>query len=211
MRNVFGTERWVKSLGYWTRPKIIQYQFARSEIESYILFMYAIQNGPNWWVDSVARFPVGQVQSRGRIGAMSDTMVRNPLDIDESPDSMTSVISDYEEEGQAGEIHEQDESHGSGIDNVLNDVESNNNSGASEEIVAAVAKHIEVIEQAMRQHQATGTSKFLDDDAESNKDISTESFNQSVADDMTQDPDAAFAATSPSQDRQGLFALLNAK
>ena len=141
---------------------------------------------------------------------MSDTTTRNPLDIDESSDSLNSVISDYEEEGEAGGTHELDDSNDMGMDSITDDVESNNNApSASEEIVAAVAKHIEVIEEAMRQHQSTGTSKFVEDEAEGN-DPSDQLFKNSLTDDMLQDPTSTFAASSPSEDRAGLFALLNA-
>lgn len=172
--------------------------------------MSAIQSGANWWIDSFARFSGGGIGRDFRTDLMSRVGV-NPdsLGLDDDSDSFSSIISDVEEEGEVDETHEHTDTHSSDIDSLSAEIQSGNDDiDSSAEIVAATAASIGLIESAMRQHQSTGVSKFVDDDT-TDQDPTDDSFEALLTDEMQQNPALAFAAATPSQDRLGILALLS--
>jgi hypothetical protein len=171
--------------------------------------MSAIQSGANWWVDSFVRFPGGGVGQNYRAGIMIK-IGGNPdsLTLDDDTDSLSSIISDVEEEGEVDETHEHTEAEPSTADVLSDAIESGKSDiDSSAEIVASTAAHIGLIESAMRQHQASGVAKFVDD--KNDEDLTDDSFETTLNDEMQQNPSLAFAAATPSQDRLGILALLS--
>ena len=173
--------------------------------------MSAIQSGANCWVDGYARYAGGSIGQNYRGGAMNATSINpNASEIDDDSDSLTSVISDVEEEGEVETTHEESHSESSVMDVLSTEIEEGSDEmSASDEIVAAVAAHIGIIEAALRQHQVDGIIKFSEDEEDSNQNPNDEASNDSMTADLLQDPALAFAATVPGQDRLGVLALLS--
>jgi len=173
--------------------------------------MSAIQSGANWWVDGYARYAGGSIGTNYRGGAMNATSINpNALEIDDDSDSISSIISDVEEEGEVETTHED-----AGVESSVRDVLSaeieagSDEMSSSDEIVAAIAAHIGIIEAAMRQHQVDGILKFSEDEEDASQNPTDDAFNESMTEDLLKDPALAFAATVAGQDRLGVLALLS--
>jgi hypothetical protein len=165
--------------------------------------MSAIQSGASLWIDSTTRFSgsgIGQHYRADKTSSQAD-----PLSVDSDSDSLSSIISDVEEEGEVEETHEHTEAGPTTADLLSEAIESGNSEiDSSAEIVASTAAHIGVIESAMRQHQASGAARYLYDE-----DLTDDSFEDTLNDQMQQNPSLAFAAAIPSRNRSGILALLS--
>ena len=177
--------------------------------------MTAIQSGSDWWVNSVARFPGGGIGGDFPGGAMNLTYVPPAganaygSEDDVSSSSISSATSDIEEEGELSPIPQNTDPHTQPVELAAEQIDTNGTEmKVSQEIIAAAARRIGVVEAAMRQHQATGVLNFDDDDDESGEDPTDKSSKHSMLQEMLQDPSKAFAAIMPGQDRPGLLALL---
>jgi hypothetical protein len=175
--------------------------------------MVAIQSVASGWVDSMVRFTGGGFGINLKGGAMNATTSPTLAD-DDDGDSLSSVISDLEEEGEVSEPWEEDDSNQNISDMLSEEIAAGSDElSASDELVSAMAKHLEIIEAAMRQHQATGTLKFHDENAKNGANFdenpTRDTFNGALVGDMLQDPAATFAATIPGQDRMGILSLLS--
>jgi hypothetical protein len=158
--------------------------------------MSAIQTGSNVWVDGYARFS-------GAYGRNGPSFADFGIDAD----SLSSVISDIEEEGEIEITHEHSDSDLSVMEQLTDEIEAGNDDlGASEEIVAAIAAHIGIIEAAMRRHQLTGIFKFHD--RQTDQETSAEDFKDANQDDLKLNAELALAATVPGNDRMGILSLL---
>ncbi len=83
--------------------------------------------------------------------------------MDELSDSMNSIISDIEEEGEVEEPAEEGHSHVSITESLADEIAAGHHDlSASDELVASMAKSLSIIEASMRHHQATGTANFHD-------------------------------------------------
>ena len=169
--------------------------------------MSAIQSAATAWIDSTAgSFSDGN--GRNFKGDVMSAAAASNLD-DELIDTMTSVKSDVEEEGEVPEPLEENHSHETITDTLSEEIAAGSDElTASDELVAAMAKHLEIIEATMRQHQSSGTLQFHDATADSDGHPTIDAFKGSLQGDMLQDPSAAFAATIPGKDRLGLISLL---
>jgi len=162
--------------------------------------MSAIQNTASWWIDGFARLS-GTSGNPSSLGQNPDVWGTT------ESDSFTSVVSDVEEEGEAEPTHEETETESSVADDLTEEIEAGSDEfSSSNEIVAAVAAHIGIIEAALRKHQATGMATFMHD--HSDEDPAGRSHRSSLAGDLVQDPALAFSATLPRPDRMGILSLL---
>jgi hypothetical protein len=169
--------------------------------------MSAIQTAASAWVDSMAGTFSGGY-GRNFKGEVMNAAAGPNLD-DDMIDSMTSVISDVEEEGEILEPQEDSHPHHTIADTLSEEIAAGSDElTASDELVAAMAKHLEIIEATMRQHQGSGTLQFHDTGLDSHEPPTIETVNGSLQGDMLQDPATAFAATIPGKNRLGLIALL---
>jgi hypothetical protein len=173
--------------------------------------MSAIQNAASFWIDGFDRLGGGQIGRQVRSGAIDETAVANPaLWGSDASHSMTSVISDVEEEGEIADPHQELHAATSTMDTLSADLEAGNSDlSVADEIIAATAKQIGVIEAARRCRQSGRQGKFDDHDADDSEDPTDESFAESMTGDMMQNPSLAFATTSPTIDRMGIFSLLS--
>jgi hypothetical protein len=175
--------------------------------------MSSIQSGSNWWIDSVSRFSGGDIATATRGAAATALAAGDPSD---DADSLSSAISD-EEDGEVAPANAGATTETSLTDLAADEVDDSSvNSGISPELVATTAMQLGVIESAMRQHQATGSVPFTDDDTDENASDDESSQRQdeasqmkvSLLGDILQNPFAALAGSTPSLDRLGIYSLL---
>jgi hypothetical protein len=158
--------------------------------------MSAIQTGSDWWINSIARFPGGQIGGNVQPAAIDDTM-----------NSKTLVISDYEKAGETGENVEADEYAPAGsISNRLSSGESDITQ--TDAMAASTAGQIEAIRAAMQLHQLTGDFDLSDGEDGSDNEVSNEAAQSAMTADLLQNPSLAFDATSVS-DRTGIVSMLS--
>jgi hypothetical protein len=169
--------------------------------------MSAIQGVSGMWIDG---FAAGQNGGSYRSSALNASLGTSAsiYGIDDDSDSMTSIISDVEEEGEVETTHEESDVHQSGIDVLSDEIEAGaDEMDSSAEIVAAIAAHIGVIEAAMRRHQFGGVADFRH--AETDEDPADEGFVDSVVDRILGNPERALATIKPGRDRRGILSLLS--
>lgn len=175
--------------------------------------MSSIQGGAIRWNDSTAGSPA---LPANRVPPASTVTNPQVLDPAANIDSLVMLTSSIEEEGGI-ELPREATSDRETIHGSLEEELSNGQDElyAGDELAAAVARDLEIVEAAMRQHPTGETSGFQggnessDDNAsEPDEDNGGKPFDGALIDDILQDPAAAFAATIPNQHRLGLLGLL---
>jgi hypothetical protein len=170
--------------------------------------MSAIHAGSNDWAGSVARASGNGFGARGTAThATVSINVTTP-----GGAALVSLISDVAEEGQIPEPREVNRSSQKATDTLSEEIaDGSDELSASDELVAAIAKHLMIIETVMRQHQTAGTFNFQQRDGDTGTDNNAvgNTSRSFLLGEMLQDPGSAFAATIPRQNRLALLSLLS--
>jgi hypothetical protein len=172
--------------------------------------MTIIQGGSNSWIDAFARYTGGPIGLHIRPDLLNATAAADPtLWGSDQAHGMIAIISDLQEEGELGELYEQPRTTASKLDTLSDDLEAGEyDLRVVDEIVTATAKRIGMIEAATRGHPPGAMGSFGDQDNASNYDPTKDSFAESLAAAMKQNPDLAMATVCPTKNRIAIFSLL---